>query len=293
MTDNILVDHDLCSGCRTCIEVCPRDCFSLSEDKKSVFTPAYCHNCCHCISTCPENAISHRDYPSSNFLPIKDFLDPKFLDGEQMYYLLKSIRSTRKYLKKPIEQEKINKLVDIVRYSPTGHHSQNVEVLVVTDPVLFQQLKDESERTIKSFYKKIANPLLVFFAKIFGKGAAIKKLRETKPRFDRMLKGFETGEENLFHGAPLMMIFHANKNSITPLDNCTIAATNVRLLSHTFGLGSCFIGYVAQFGKYNTRFLEILKIPKNNKIYQTLVIGYPKHKFRTFIARKELQVVFY
>ncbi|HUT80162.1 MAG TPA: nitroreductase family protein [Candidatus Bathyarchaeia archaeon] len=287
MINKINIENDLCTGCKTCIDLCPRDCFTLNEEKKSVFNSNRCHDCGHCISACPENAISHRNYPSTDYLPIRNFFDSKFLNGEQFYYLLKSIRSTRSYLKKPIEQELIAKLVDIIRYSPTGHHSQNVEVTIVTDPAIIQQLKDESEKTIKDFYRKMDNPLIVFFARFFGKGASIKKLNESRPRFIRMLRGFETGEENLFHGAPLIMVFHANKKSITPEDNCTIAASNVRLLSHAYNLGTCFIGYLAQFTKYNSQFLKILGLPKDNKIYQTLIIGYPKHKFKTFVARKE------
>ncbi|MBN1329233.1 MAG: nitroreductase family protein [Candidatus Heimdallarchaeota archaeon] len=287
MTSKIEIDINLCSGCQTCIALCPRDCFILNDEKKAVFSSNGCHNCGHCISACPEKAISHTFYPLSEYLPISEHLDAKFLNGEQIYFLLKSIRSVRCYLKKPIEQEIINKLVDIVRYSPTGHHSQNVEITIVTNSNIINQLKDECGRTIKSFFKKINNPLKMFFAKIFGKSASIKKLHEAKPRLIRMLNGFETGKENLFHGAPLIMVFHANTKSITPEDNCNQAASYVRLLSHGYNLGSCFIGYLTQFAKYNKQILRILRLPKSNKIYQTLIIGYPKYKFNTFVARKE------
>ena len=214
MNNKIIINRDLCTGCRTCYELCPRDCFEIDADKKSIFVSTRCHDCGHCISACPESAINHRDLPLDDYQLIRDYFDSSLKNSEQMYYSLKSIRSTRKFLKKPIEKEVLSKLIDITRYSPTGHHSQNVELTVISNPKIIQNLKDESAKTIVSFLKKIDNPFFAFFAKLIGKGNLIHRARGTRPRFVRMLKGFQEGKDYLFHGAPTVMVFHSKKKRV-------------------------------------------------------------------------------
>ncbi|NHJ41063.1 MAG: 4Fe-4S dicluster domain-containing protein [Asgard group archaeon] len=286
MDSKIIINRDLCTGCEICLEICPRDCFKIDDEEKSVFDSARCHDCGHCISVCPDRAISHRDLPLDDYLLINDYFDPSFKNGNQMYYFLKSIRSTRKFLNKPIEKEVLSKLIDITRYSPTGHNTQNVEVTVINDQEVIQNLKNESAKTIISILKKIDNPIFVFLAKLIGKGNLIRKAKGTKPRLIRMLKGFQEGRDYLFHGAPTVVVFHSNKKSYVPEDNCTLSACYMSILANSFGLGICFIGYLTYYAKYNSKILDILEIPKENKIYQVVIVGYPKFKFQTFVSRK-------
>jgi NAD-dependent dihydropyrimidine dehydrogenase PreA subunit/nitroreductase len=282
----IIINRDLCTGCEICVEICPRDCFELDKDDKSVFHLKRCHDCGHCISYCPEAAIQHRDYPKEDYELISKYSDGSMKNGEQMYYFLKSIRSTRKFLKKPVEDEILAQLADITRYSPTGHHSQNVELTMVSKPETIQELKDLSAETIVSFLKKIDNPFFVFFAKLFGKGHLIRKAKGTRHRFERHLSGFKEGKDYLFHGAPVIAVFHSRKDGYVPEDNCTLAASYLSVLANSYGLGVCYIGYLTYYAKYNPKIMDKLKIPKENQIYQVMILGYPKHKLNTFVSRK-------
>ncbi|NHJ48401.1 MAG: 4Fe-4S dicluster domain-containing protein [Asgard group archaeon] len=290
MDKKIIINRDLCTGCKTCIEICPRDCFELDVEKKSVFHLKRCHDCGHCISYCPEAAIQHRDLPIEDYELISKYADNSIKNGEQMYYFLKSIRSTRKFLKKPVEDEILAKLADITRYSPTGHHSQNVELTLVSKPETIQELKDESAKSIISILKKIDNPFFVFAAKLIGKGSLIRKAKGTRHRFVRHLDGFKEGNDYLFHGAPAIAVFHSNKNGYVPEDNCTLAASYLSVLANSYGLGVCYIGYLTYYSRYNSKIRDILKIPKENKIYQVLIFGYPKYKLKTFVSRKPSKI---
>ncbi|NHK31922.1 MAG: 4Fe-4S dicluster domain-containing protein [Asgard group archaeon] len=290
MSTKIIINRDLCTGCKTCFELCPRDCFEFDSENKSVFVSDRCHDCGHCISACPDRAIQHRDFPPEDYQLIGDFFDSSSKNGEQMYYSLKSIRSTRKFLKKPIEKEILTKLIDVTRFSPTGHNTQNVELTVISDLKIIQSLKDESAKTIISILKKIDSSIFVFFARLIGKGNLIRKAGGTRPRFVRMLKGFQEGKDYLFHGAPTIVVFHTKKKAYVPEDNCTLAACYLSVLANNYGLGVSFIGYLTYYAKYNSKILDILEIPKENKIHQVVIVGYPKHKFRTFVSRKPSKV---
>jgi len=52
------VDEDLCTGCQTCLNVCPYDAISRDEEKGiAVVNEALCTGCGTCAATCPSNAI--------------------------------------------------------------------------------------------------------------------------------------------------------------------------------------------------------------------------------------------
>ena len=49
-----IVDQDACTGCLTCVEVCPRD---VMFEQKDCDVPAKCILCGECARTCPRDAI--------------------------------------------------------------------------------------------------------------------------------------------------------------------------------------------------------------------------------------------
>ena len=52
------VDQEKCSGCGTCVDVCPNEVFELADDKSQVVHPDDCTGCEQCVSECPEEAIT-------------------------------------------------------------------------------------------------------------------------------------------------------------------------------------------------------------------------------------------
>jgi len=51
------VDADACTGCGTCVQVCPYGAIERGEDRKAVVTSVLCKGCGTCVATCPERAI--------------------------------------------------------------------------------------------------------------------------------------------------------------------------------------------------------------------------------------------
>ena len=58
-----VIAEEFCSGCKTCISLCPYNAISFNEDKKvSVINEAMCKGCGTCAAACPSGAITSRHF---------------------------------------------------------------------------------------------------------------------------------------------------------------------------------------------------------------------------------------
>ena len=64
-----VVDDELCSGCKTCIPLCPYSAISFDEEKKvSVINEALCKGCGTCGAACPSGAITSRHFTTDQIM---------------------------------------------------------------------------------------------------------------------------------------------------------------------------------------------------------------------------------
>ena len=57
-----VVDADMCTGCGTCIELCPYNAIERTEDDKAHVIEVLCKGCGICAASCPERAIDIRGF---------------------------------------------------------------------------------------------------------------------------------------------------------------------------------------------------------------------------------------
>ena len=55
------VDEKKCTGCGTCVEICPMEVFVLEKKKSVVKKPKECVGCKACEVQCPAEAIKVKD----------------------------------------------------------------------------------------------------------------------------------------------------------------------------------------------------------------------------------------
>lgn len=53
----VLIDHEKCTLCKLCVELCPAGVFNLDNNRINVFSDR-CIECYGCIPLCPVKAIS-------------------------------------------------------------------------------------------------------------------------------------------------------------------------------------------------------------------------------------------
>ena len=50
-----MINKKLCTGCMTCVQVCPKGIIAKVEEKE---TPSKCIACGKCVDVCPEEILS-------------------------------------------------------------------------------------------------------------------------------------------------------------------------------------------------------------------------------------------
>jgi NAD-dependent dihydropyrimidine dehydrogenase PreA subunit len=53
-----MIDIELCTGCESCVDICPMDSLTMDREEKAVRNPARCIGCGLCVSACAEGSIT-------------------------------------------------------------------------------------------------------------------------------------------------------------------------------------------------------------------------------------------
>ncbi|HET7733592.1 MAG TPA: nitroreductase family protein [Paludibacter sp.] len=162
--------------------------------------------------------------------------------------LVQSRQSDRSYLDKPVEKEKIERILEVARLAPSACNAQPWKFIVVTDPEKRMQVADAT-----------ANKLLSM--NHFSKQAPVQLvLVEENANFTSTVGGWAT-------------------NKHYPHIDLGIVASHVCLAATDEGLGSCIIGWCDE-----KKVQKALDIPKNKRVMLVILLGYsnqpPREKKR-------------
>ena len=53
-----MIDIELCTGCESCVDICPMDSLTMDRNEKTVRNPDRCIGCGLCVSACAEGSIT-------------------------------------------------------------------------------------------------------------------------------------------------------------------------------------------------------------------------------------------
>ena len=253
------IDKTKCTNCKSCLQDCPTKNFTLDDNQDQViFDNFRCILCGHCIAVCPENAILY-DNMGDEVLEYQEGRDPnELISYNSMYQLMRSKRSTRQYRKQEIPKETIEKVINSMRYAPTGGNMRNLKCLIISN-----------KERIKLLSSSIIDAL---------------EYGETRDRFKQRI---EEGFDPIFYNAPCVLIFYS-KN---PWDtrNVSITMTYGMISAETLRLGSCWIGYAHGI---LTDFPHICKELTGIDTYVlgVMTLGYPSVKYYRAPPRPTIKV---
>jgi nitroreductase len=174
---------------------------------------------------------------------------PTFID------LVRSRRSIRRFLSRPVEREKIMACLEAARLAPSAQNAQPWRFIVVDDPGLKEGLCREAFSGVYSMCRFAAQaPVLVV---ILARPGLVTH------RLGRQIQGVQ---------------FH--------LIDIGISGEHFILQAEELGLGTCWIGWFN-----GRRVRKALKVPRSYKIVALLPVGYAASRPPRETARKALDEV--
>jgi nitroreductase len=169
--------------------------------------------------------------------------------------LVKSRRSIRRFLDKPVEREKILACLEAARLAPSAENVQPWRFLVIDDPELKAEFSKEAFSGIYFISKFAAKaPVLILI---------LARLDILANRIGRMIQGTQ---------------FY--------LLDIGIAGEHIVLQAEELGLGTCWMGW---FNLQRTR--KFFRIPRKYKIVALMPMGYCDQKPSSEREKKTLEEI--
>jgi nitroreductase len=168
--------------------------------------------------------------------------------------LVQSRQSDRSYSDKPVEKEKIERILQAARLAPSACNAQPWKFIVVTDPGKRIQVADATASKLLSMNH-------------FTKQAPVQLvLIEENANFTSTVGGWAT-------------------NKHYPHIDLGIVASHICLAAADEGLGSCIIGWCDE-----KKVQKALEIPKNKRVMLVILLGYSNQLLREK-KRKEMNEI--
>ena len=160
------------------------------------------------------------------------------INGKEMLELIKSRQSDRKYSDKPVEKEKLERVIEAGRMAPSACNAQPWKFIVVTNPELIEKIAEAASAKLIGMNSFVAqSPVLLVV------------IRE-QPNFSSKV------------GAAI-------KKKDYSLIDIGIASENICLQAKAEGIGSCIIGW------FDEKMLRnILDIPRSKRVELIITLGY-------------------
>lgn len=243
----IIIDPDKCDGCGLCVTVCGDNSIMLKDGKAVAGdNPVFgCIGCGHCMAVCPTGAISitGRTLSPADMFPLPPAGDASGYD--QLIKLLQRRRSMRKFRRKAVEPEVIEKILDAARTSPMGLPPSDVNVLVFDTVEKSRAFVTDFCNHLEKTKWVVSGWFLALMRPFWGKANDELFRNFLRPLFSIYPDSLKRGENSVTYDAPLVMYFYATPWA-DPADPI-IAATTAMYAGESLGLGTCMLGAIHPF----------------------------------------------
>lgn len=168
--------------------------------------------------------------------------------------VIKTRRSTRRFSDKPVELEKLDKIVSAGRYAPSGGNSQTCHFIVVRNREVLAKLAELAQSAFakmeitEGMYKSIANSI-----RASKKGCYV------------------------FHYDPDTLIIVANQKDYgNNIADTACALENMMIAANELDLGSVWINQLRWLNEDETllEYERSLGLEEDERIYGALAVGY-------------------
>lgn len=164
-------------------------------------------------------------------------------------------RSTRRFTSAPIEQDKLDRMIEAGRHAPSGGNCQSCHFIVVRNKEILARLAELAQSAFagmeirEGMYKSIVNSI-----NLSKKGGYV------------------------FHYDPPCLIILANQKDYgNNIADCSCALENMMIAANELDLGSCWINQLKWLNE-DPALLSLersLGLGDDERVYGALAVGYP------------------
>lgn len=290
MEEKISIDKQKCSGCGSCVEICPYRLITLTDNKAEPLSEK-CFSCGHCYAVCPTGAVQVEGL--SGDLELAGVAGGYYKQGNvvvDLVELMRSRRSCRKYRDEEIPLHILKDLVKIGTTAPSGTNCQGWNFAILPSRKDVMVLAEMVGEYFRKLNRKAENPLLRAVVKILGSdslGNYYRNYHQTVA--EALLEWEKNGTDRLFHGATSAILVSCCRETSCPAEDALLATQNILLAAHSMGLGSCLIGFAVEAMRRDGVIRKEMKIPDNEQIYTVIALGVPDVHFVRPAGRREIE----
>jgi nitroreductase/ferredoxin len=270
----LVIDESRCKKDGFCVRDCATNIIRLGERGFPEIISggeANCLECGHCVAVCPHGALSHTRITIQSSPALRE--DLRINEGQAVQFL-RARRSIRYFLNKPVEREKMLRLIEVARYAPTGGNSQMVEWLVLSEK---SRIKEIAGLTVDWVRQIIKNPQVI----------------AASPYLPLAVAAWDAGFDSILRNAPALVIAMAPQEAaMTGMVDLTLALSYLDLFAPTIGLGTCWAGLLQGALVNSPSVKKAVGIPETYPCHYPLMLGYPDVKYYRLPERKTPKIIF-
>ena len=263
----ITIDKNKCTGCLTCLSVCPFTVLEEADGKPQLAAGKGCLACMHCAAACPEKAISYgandavlgrKEADASE--KEKVFAEQRFFEdeltaaaedfSEQLKTHILRRRSYRHFSSTPVDRHLIEEALELAAWAPSAKNQHPTKWIIIDDADIIKQIMEH-----------------------------ILKYAEENGISPEIISEYATGNNVVMGTAPTMLLAYATDHAISPETDTAIAMTTAELYLQSKGVGTCWAGYFKRMCNAIPEVQALLpKIPRGHSYYGAFMMGYPENE---------------
>ena len=164
-------------------------------------------------------------------------------------------RSTRNYKPDPVEQEKLDKILEAGRQAPSGGNNQTSHFFVIRNREVLDKLIEMTEKTF----------------------SGMEITENTYASMKHSIAASKKGGYVFCYNAPVLIVVANRKNYGNNIADCACAIENMMVAANALDLGSCWINQLKWLNE-ETEIVEYLRgfgMKEDERVYGAVIIGYP------------------
>ena len=164
-------------------------------------------------------------------------------------------RSTRNYRPDPVEQEKLNKILEAGRQAPSGGNNQSSHFFVIRN-------------------REVLDSLIRMTEKAF---AGMEVAENTYASLKHSIEASKKGGYVFCYNAPVLIIVANRKDYGNNIADCACVIENMMVAANALDLGSCWINQLKWLNEEReiVEYLRGLGLKEDERVYGAVIIGYP------------------